>query len=622
MTKKLLQNLSVVLLLILLIGCRSEDLPKNEQKNINAKISIKKLNEISDLIPVLNDIRSQMKNATNLQNKGIEDLDLDEVHIVVMDFQDNGRTISINVNQDFSETSYFVMNLNILQHDGIETYYITKYIPADGKPFYNYSNFIGTVEIYDLNGNLITSSNNSGRQLHFSLGCFSYVINDNAGFWQIQSVACNYGCSCDGGGGGSTGSGGSSGGNSGDGGYPGDGSNNGGSGGGGGGSGSGGSPMVPNIPTENFMEQRKYEAFLNQLTSSQLQFLAEHADYNNNVFNYVKANNFNPSHYNLMSVVINHLISNTNNSGVHILWEDLQPMFGFVKKFLYDNPDTNNKEQIFARIKALNVLLEQNPNGLLDIPCTELSKWQQLANYQIPLSVKNRVNQINSQAGLFDSASLQSIFTGGGPSLNMDYFAVKINTLPNKPGTSQQYTPSEFFDHFRKNINNFVYGSSFTPVVNGGYNINDTALWNSSNPLGALIHIEIPGNNGTVICSEFNNQQWIFTTVDIPWDDQHPVSGNRRFGYYMEGGAMYVYARGVDRFTFNFLNYSATWFAEGIGFNKADELWSSFQTKISQFVNNGGGQSVIIPSTKYRPSWIKIRNYIKGTETISALGCH
>ena len=66
MTKKLLQNLSVVLLLILLIGCKSEDLPKNEQKNINAKISIKKLNEISDLIPVLNDIRSQMKNASYL----------------------------------------------------------------------------------------------------------------------------------------------------------------------------------------------------------------------------------------------------------------------------------------------------------------------------------------------------------------------------------------------------------------------------------------------------------------------------------------------------------------------------------------------------------------------------
>ena len=313
-------------------------------------------------------------------------------------------------------------------------------------------------------------------------------------------------------------------------------------------------------------------------------------------------------------VFANFLNQNYNQMGADIVMSSI--------KFWFTYPDTLNPDQLPARINNLNNLLTQNPDALLDIPCGEVPKWKDVANYQIPQSVKDRVNQVNSHTGWFDSASLQSIYTGGGPSLNMDLFPVKINTLPNKPGTNIKFTPTEFFEYFRKNINSFVYGSSFIPYVNPDYGINDAILWNSSNPLGAFVHITIPLNSGTVITSGYNSQAWIFTTVDVPWDDQHPVSGNRLFGYYMEGNTMYIYSRGVDRFTFNFLNYSATWFAEGIGFNKADDLWSSFQTKISQFVNNGGGQSSIIPSVKYRPNWITIRDYMKGKVTLNSLGCH
>lgn len=293
----------------------------------------------------------------------------------------------------------------------------------------------------------------------------------------------------------------------------------------------------------------------------------------------------------------------------------------FVINFLYNNPDTQNPDLIYYRIKDIIDLSSSNPNALLEIPCSELPKWQTLANHAIPQMTKDRISQINSQAGLFDSASLQSIYTANGPSLNMDLFQVKITTLPNKPGTNQQYTPSEFFQYFRKNISNFVTGTTFTPVIDSSYNIDDTDLWNSNNPLGSLIHITIPGNAGTVICTDYSSEEWIFTTVDIPWDDQHPVSGNRRFGYYMVGNTMYIYTRGVDRFTFNLYNYTISWFAEGIGFNKADELWTSFQTKVSAYVNTTGQANAIQPVI-YRPSWIKIRNYIKGTSQLNSLGCH
>jgi len=597
---------------------------KARQLKYSANIGYKKLSEITAILPSIERAKRQIRSNSITLSKGIAELNLDENNILVMDLADNGRNISIVVNQEYNpESSYFVMNLNIIQHDGIESYFITKYIPADGKPFYNYSEFIGTVEFYDLDGNLLSASQQTGRHLAFILGCYAYVIQDNTGTWMIQNIECI--CSACGGGGAGGETGGS---DTGSGGYGNNGygnNENGGSGGSGGGDGSGNNtPGIPNIPSEDVQDQKKYSAFLGVLNTDQTLFLYLYSGYNTAVFNYLKENNFRETDVNLMKIVINHLMANTDDYGVHILWEEISPMFDFVKKFLQDNPDTINKEQIFVRIKALEVLLKQNPDGLLDIECQELPKWKDLANHQIPQSVKNRVNQVNAQTGWFDSASLQSIYTGGGPSLNMDLFPVKINSLPNKPGTNTKYTPAEFFDYFRKNINSFVYGSSFSPVDNTEYNINDTALWNSNNPLGAFIHITIPGNDGTVITSGFNSQAWVFTTVDIPWDDQHPVSGNRLFGYYMDGNSMYLYSRGVDRFTFNLLNYSATWTAEGIGFNKADDLWSSFQTKIADYVNKpgSGGNASIIPSVKYRPSWINIRNYIKGKATLNSLGCH
>lgn len=44
---------------------------------------------------------------------------------------------------------------------------------------------------------------------------------------------------------------------------------------------------------------------------------------------------------------------------------------------------------------------------------------------------------------------------------------------------------------------------------------------------------------------------------------------------------------------------------------------------MNDFVNNqtNGGSSFIVPPTIYRPNWVIIRGYLKGTEPITALGC-
>ena len=312
-------------------------------------------------------------------------------------------------------------------------------------------------------------------------------------------------------------------------------------------------------------------------------------------------------------------------------WDEFQPMLIFAQNFLEENPDTENPEQIFARIKALDNALAQNPNLLLDIPCNQLPYWQDVATHQVPQSVKTKIQNIKNQTSWWSKWDITTIDDGVGARLNMDLFHVKITSLPNKPGTTTKYTPAEFFDYFRKNIN--LYAETFTPIVDSYYGINDTALWNSSNPLGSLIHITIPGDNGTVVCSGVSTNAWVFSTIEAPkgwWHDGiHPVAGNRVFSYNIDSnGIMTIYTRGVDRISTNVvdpgsnINNIVNYTAESTALYLADQLWEGMQEKLSKHINDNGGSASKISIDPYRPAYSKIRNYIKGNAPITSLGCN
>ncbi len=213
--------------------------------------------------------------------------------------------------------------------------------------------------------------------------------------------------------------------------------------------------------------------------------------------------------------------------------------------------DMQDVQNFFNRVNALDNALAQNPNLLLNIPCGELPKWQDVATHQVPQSVKAKLQNIKNQTSWWSNWQITDLDDGASTRINMDVFPVHINTLPNKPNSNQKYTPDEFFNFFRLNLN--LFAEKFTPIVDNYYGINDTALWNSSNPLGALIHIEIPIDNGTVVCSGLGPKAWVFSTIKAPlsmgYDGIHPVSGNRLFGYYVDpnDNTMYIYTRGVDR---------------------------------------------------------------------------
>lgn len=290
--------------------------------------------------------------------------------------------------------------------------------------------------------------------------------------------------------------------------------------------------------------------------------------------------------------------------------------------------DTTDIQNFFNRIDALQTAVNKNPNLLLNMDCNQLPFWQDIAMHQVPQSVLDKIKSIPNQNSYWTQWDITNLEDGTGARVNMDLFPVKITSLPNKSGTNQKYTPAEFFDFFRKNIN--LFADKFTPIEDIHYNIHDTALWNSSNPLGALIHIDIPVDDGTVVCSGFSTNTWIFSTVKAPlgwgYDAIHPVAGNRAFSYYTnpDDGSITIYTRGVDRVSkiwdedtpiLNFLVEKAV-------FTGADRLWLDMQTKLRNYVNDHGGSAIVVPSVRNRPNYDKVKKYLKNQAPLSSLGCN
>lgn len=275
----------------------------------------------------------------------------------------------------------------------------------------------------------------------------------------------------------------------------------------------------------------------------------------------------------------------------------------------------------------IDELLIDNPALLLEMDCNQIQFWQTLAQHTAPQSVLDKIDNLPSS--FFNDFEIQSLNNAGGTMVNLDYFSVNLSTLPNNPSTNQQFTADEFLDYIRRNINDFVddspiTGSTFEPYcqnVSPPICQQETDLWNSTNPLGAIIYIDIPGDDGVVACTEFTNSYWYFMTMNAPYAGNHPVSGTRQFGYEDLNGSYNFFVRGVDRFESNIVENAAYVGTLGNPFFGADALWESFQNEVMEFVNNNEGSSTINTPIKNRPDWDKVAEVLRGERPISDLGC-
>ncbi|HVI46459.1 MAG TPA: hypothetical protein VM802_16405 [Chitinophaga sp.] len=275
-----------------------------------------------------------------------------------------------------------------------------------------------------------------------------------------------------------------------------------------------------------------------------------------------------------------------------------------------------------SALQQIESLLQQNPFGIL--PCNQIEKFLELGRYQAPQSVINRLLTLDQQYSIYNPIfryHLMGIIDANGKVINCDYFPVKISRLPTING--RQVTASELLAMFRKDINGYINTAkaTFEPYKYGS--VDDETLWNSANPLGAMLHINML-DDGTVIVTEFNTDRFTVETAYTPKDFEHPVSGNRRWGVTADADGGYTfYTMGVDRITLGLPDLLNKY--TNFGFSTADRLWGSLQEKMTAKINENGGAANVVAPTISRPDYKLVKDVIDGTISIETfkqkIGC-
>lgn len=269
---------------------------------------------------------------------------------------------------------------------------------------------------------------------------------------------------------------------------------------------------------------------------------------------------------------------------------------------------------------------------LADAPCDVVKAWLKTARFTPDASIINKLNLVATKElavgpmgasfNYDDVAHIQNIDDASSTVVNMDYFPVTINRLPTVNG--QQLTKEQFLHYVRVNINLFTSTDMFLPY--NDYSIDDRAKWNSNDPKGAIIKIDIPGpDNASVITSYSASDRWTFTTIHEPSFGAHPVSGNRDFGIVTNpNGTCTFYVRGVDRLTswdIVLAQVIPDFFAKntGIPFSNSDALWKSFQQKLKDFIISKGGSAIIQNPEIQRPDWEIVKKVLQGILPLSTI---
>ncbi|MDV3952582.1 hypothetical protein CMT77_10210 [Elizabethkingia anophelis] len=281
--------------------------------------------------------------------------------------------------------------------------------------------------------------------------------------------------------------------------------------------------------------------------------------------------------------------------------------------------------------------IQDQPFALVDAPCDVVKKWLAIAKFKPAQNQLDKLNTIvkttsfrNSINGGFsadEKAYLQKIDDAYSAVVNMDYFPVRVTKLPIVNGV--RLSPEQFLHYIRININDLIDTSKSKFEPYNDYGIDDRNLWNSSNPLGAIVKINIGGRkipeNGSVMVTEVRSDRWNFSTIYEPVYGEHPVSGNRNFGFEKNiDGSYTFYTRGVDRLT-DAVGTSLQKFSDWTNglttspFSEADALWTSLQNKINKFVIDNNGSSSIGKQEIERPDWKKVKNILEGKEAINSL---
>jgi hypothetical protein len=213
--------------------------------------------------------------------------------------------------------------------------------------------------------------------------------------------------------------------------------------------------------------------------------------------------------------------------------------------------------------------------------------WSDLLTWTVPAAIASAV----SRRGMI----IQTLASAQGQ-LNLDRYEVRVRRLP--PGL----TAEALIDHIRKNIATFVDARN---TEFDFYSSADRVQWTSGTAVGTIFNLNIFGpDNAAVVASMVEPRRFRLTTIEAPATGSHPVSGHREFGIRSEGGDWVVYTRAADRYSYPV--------GGSIAFAGADHLWQSFQRKVAEHVNAGGGAATVLPRFTLQLDWSHARTALSG----------
>ena len=238
-------------------------------------------------------------------------------------------------------------------------------------------------------------------------------------------------------------------------------------------------------------------------------------------------------------------------------------------------------------------------------------------SYQVPPNVWDwgYLIRFESPVALPSDFSLQLVSQSLGVGTNLDLYEEEIVEFPTVDGV--RLTAPDLLEYVRTHLNEIIArgGDSitFTPV-------HDAERWTSADPLGVILDIAITMDSGYVVVSHFEaGSRWIFSTVRGPLlgSGSHPVSGNREFGIYRDGGGSgrwVFYTRGVDR-----ANVPAE--MEQTAFDGGHELWMSVLRGVRRFIDEMGGVAFSrLPPTRHNIVWDRLDDSLPPTIPIPPAG--
>jgi hypothetical protein len=276
--------------------------------------------------------------------------------------------------------------------------------------------------------------------------------------------------------------------------------------------------------------------------------------------------------------------------------------------------------------------------------------WGDLFFHQVPLPIKDALEQRELVVQDFFFAE-EDIEASSSP-INLDNYEVLIERMPvdvngNEIGIDVLYKELRIkFDSVLQNSNlldenpfapaflqlqaedglfdgitsiGFLLSRLLKTATQAEFGPHDVAIdlpvWESNNPLGAVMRFDTFPDDMGVVAGKFSNENWIFSTIKdksrLPFVGSlgdHPVSGNRQFGFFKNPDNKFVlFTKGADRSTGKIETalMQLTFFGGEI-------LWLSFQVGLKKLVESKGGQAKILRPFSKRFEFEKVLEHFRG----------